>query len=299
MESITLEKLANLIGGTPLGSFDLQLSNLQDSKECDEHSVCYLKDEKFINTLSNNAGAVITNQVLADQLTEQNLIVVDDPYLAYASASKVFFQKYKNENHSIESVFGKNVVIGKNSVVNSNCQIGNNVVIHDNVSIYPRTKIGDNCIIHSGTVIGSDGFGYAPSSDGWCKIEHLGGVNIGKNVEIGAKSAVDRGALGATTIEDGVKIDNHVHVAHNSFIGENTAIAGQSGMAGSVKIGKNCQIAGQVGIVGHIEIADNVIVMAKTLVTKSLKEPGVYSGVMPIQKHKESLKFIAKIKNDG
>ena len=105
--------------------------------------------------------------------------------------------------------------------------------------------------------------------------------------------------MGDTTIEDGVKIDNHVHVAHNSFIGENTAIAGQSGMAGSVKIGKNCQIAGQVGIVGHIEIADNVIVMAKTLVTKSLKEPGVYSGVMPIQKHKESLKFIAKIKNDG
>ena len=148
-------------------------------------------------------------------------------------------------------------------------------------------------------MIGSDGFGYAPSTDGWNKIEHLGGVEIGKNVEIGAKSAVDRGALGDTVIEDGVKIDNHVHVAHNSFIGENTAIAGQSGMAGSVKIGKNCQIAGQVGIVGHIEIADNVIVMAKTLVTKSLNEPGVYSGVMPIQKHKESLKFIAKIKNDG
>lgn len=299
MESITLEKLANLIGGTPLGSFDLQLSNLQDSKECDEHSVCYLKDKKFIDTLSSNAGAVITNQELADQLTEQNLIVVDDPYLAYASASKIFFQKYNNENDLTESFFGKNVIIGQNSVVNSNCQIGNNVVIHDNVSIYSRTKIGDNCIIHSGTVIGSDGFGYAPSTDGWNKIEHLGGVVIGKNVEIGAKSAVDRGALGDTIIEDGVKIDNHVHVAHNSFIGENTAIAGQSGMAGSVKIGKNCQIAGQVGIVGHIEIADNVIVMAKTLVTKSLNEPGVYSGVMPIQKHKESLKFIAKIKNDG
>ena len=121
-------------------------------------------------------------------------------------------------------------------------------------------------------------------------------TKIGTNVEIGAKSAVDRGALGNTVIEDGVKIDNHVHVAHNSHIGENTAIAGQSGMAGSVKIGKNCQIAGQVGIVGHIEIVDNVIVMAKTLVTKSLKEPGVYSGVMPIQEHKDSLKFIAKIK---
>ena len=174
--------------------------------------------------------------------------------------------------------------------------IGDNVIIHDNVSIYSCTKIGNNSIIHSGAVIGSDGFGYAPSKEGWHKIQHLGGVEIGNNVEIGAKSTVDRGALGNTILEDGVKIDNHVHVAHNSYIGENTAIAGQSGMAGSVKIGKNCQIAGQVGIVGHIEIADNVIVMAKTLVTKSLKEAGVYSGVMPIQKHKDSLKFIAKIK---
>ena len=296
MESITLEKLAKLLGGTPLGSFDLDLFHLQDSKVCDERSVCYLKDKKFIDTLSNKAGAVITSRELADQINNKNLIIVEDPYLGYANASKVFFEKYKNENESKESIFGENVIIGKNSVVNSNCIIGNNVIIYDNVSIYSRTKIGDNCIIHSGTVIGSDGFGYASSNDGWKKIEHLGGVEIGTNVEIGAKSAVDRGALGNTVIEDGVKIDNQVHVAHNSYIGENTAIAGQSGMAGSVKIGKNCQIAGQVGIVGHIEIVDNVIVMAKTLVTKSLKEPGVYSGVMPIQKHKDSLKFIAKIK---
>ncbi len=191
-----------------------------------------------------------------------------NPYLAYAEASNIFYQNYAKENESQETIFGKNVSLGTNTVINSNCVIGDNVIIHDNVSIYSCTKIGNNSIIHSGAVIGSDGFGYAPSKEGWHKIQHLGGVEIG----------------------------NHVHVAHNSYIGENTAIAGQSGMAGSVKIGKNCQIAGQVGIVGHIEIADNVIVMAKTLVTKSLKEAGVYSGVMPIQKHKDSLKFIAKIK---
>ncbi len=300
MESITLERLSELIGGIPLGSLDLELSNLQDSKDCNEQSICFVKSKKFIDTLSSSAGAVITTQEIADQLTNnKNFIIVKDPYLAYADASKVFYQKYKIENDSKDPVFGENVLIGKNSVINSNCRIGNNVIIYDNVSIYPRTTIGDNSIIHSGTVIGSDGFGYAQSSDGWNKIEHLGGVIIGKNVEIGAKSAIDRGALGDTVIEDGVKIDNHVHVAHNSYIGENTAIAGQSGMAGSVKIGKNCQIAGHVGIVGHIEIADNVIIMAKTLVTKSIKEAGVYSGVMPMQKHKDSLRFIAKIKNDG
>ena len=297
MKSYTLEKLAGLLGGTPLGSIDATLTNLQDSKKCNKQSVCYLKDLKFCESLSSDAGAVITTEEIAKKLKKnKNFIIVDDPYLAYAEVSNIFYQNYLQKNDSKETIFGKNVSIGKNTVVNSNCVIGENVVIHDNVSIYSCTKIGSNSIIHSGTVIGSDGFGYAPSKQVWNKIQHLGGVEIGKHVEIGAKSTVDRGALGNTVIEDGVKIDNHVHVAHNSHIDKNTAIAGQSGMAGSVKIGKNCQIAGQVGIVGHIEIADNVIVLAKTLVTKSLKEAGIYSGVMPIQKHKDSLKFIAKIK---
>ena len=297
MESFTLEQLAKLIGGTPLGSFDFKISYLQDSKVCDSTSICYVKDKKFIDTLSSEAGAVITTTALLEDIgLTQNFIVVDDPYLAYAKTSKVFFDAYKASNEAVETKYGKNVQIGQNTVINSNCVIGDNVIIHDNVSIYSCTDIGDNSIIHSGSVIGSDGFGYAPNNSGWHKIEHLGGVKIGKNVEIGAKTAVDRGALGDTIIEDGVKIDNQVHIAHNTIIGENTAIAGQSGTAGSVKIGKNCQIAGQVGIIGHIEIADNVVVMAKTLVTKSLKEAGAYSGVMPIQKHKDSLKFIAKIK---
>ena len=300
MKSFTLEKLANLLGGTPLGSIDSVITNLQDSKTCNKNAACYLKDQKFSESLSNDAGAVITSQEIAEKLKNvRNFIIVDDPYLAYAEATNFFYQNYTQENKSQETIFGKDVSVGKNSVINSNCVIGDNVVIHDNVSIYSCTKIGNNSIIHSGAVIGSDGFGYAPSKQGWKKIQHLGGVEIGNNVEIGAKSTVDRGALGNTVIEDGVKIDNHVHVAHNSYIGENTAIAGQSGMAGSVKIGKNCQIAGQVGIVGHIEIADNVVVLAKTLVTKSLKKAGIYSGVMPIQKHKDSLKFIAKIKNNG
>ena len=300
MKSFTLEKLANLLGGTPLGSIDSIITNLQDSKTCNKHAACYLKEQKFAESLSNDAGAVITSQEIAEKLKNvKNFIIVDDPYLAYAEATNIFYRNYTQENESHETIFGKDVAVGKNTVINSNCVIGDNVVIHDNVSIYSCTKIGNNSIIHSGAVIGSDGFGYAPSKQGWKKIQHLGGVEIGNHVEIGAKSTVDRGALGNTVIEDGVKIDNHVHVAHNSYIGENTAIAGQSGMAGSVKIGKNCQIAGQVGIVGHIEIADNVVVLAKTLVTKSLKKAGIYSGVMPIQKHKDSLKFIAKIKNDG
>ena len=196
----------------------------------------------------------------------------------------------------MEPVLGKNTQIGKNTIINGNCVIGDNVILHDNVSIYSCTKIGNNSIIHSGSVIGSDGFGFAPDGDSWEKIAHLGGVEIGANVEVGANSVIDRGALGNTKIGDGVKMDNHIHIAHNVSIGENTAMAGMVGIAGSVKIGKNCKFGGQVGTVDHIEIADNVTVLAKTLVTKSLTEPGAYSGVMPIQKHKDSLKFAAKLK---
>ncbi len=297
MESFALEKLAVELNGTPLGAKDLLCTNLQDSRTCDENSLCFVRDSKFLTTLSPNAGAVITTEALANEITvTQNFIIVDNPYLAYAKATQLFFKKYNESNAKIEPKIGTNVTIGKNSVINGNCIIGDNVVIHDNVSIYSCTSIGSNSIIHSGTVIGSDGFGYAPKKEGWEKIAHLGGVVIGSDVEIGANCAIDRGALGNTVIKDGVKFDNHIHIAHNVEIGENTAIAGQSGVAGSVKIGKNCQIAGKVGIVGWLEITDNVTVMAGTLVTKSLKQPGVYSGVMPVQNHKDALKFAAKLK---
>ena len=297
MESFALEKLAVELNGTPLGAKDALFTNLQDSRTCDENSLCFVRDSKFLVTLSPNTGAVITTEALANEITAtQNFIIVDNPYLSYAKATQLFFKKYNENNVKIESKIGTNVTIGKNSVINGNCVIGDNVVIHDNVSIYSCTNIGSNSIIHSGTVIGSDGFGYAPKKGGWEKIAHLGGVVIGSDVEIGANCAIDRGALGNTIIKDGVKFDNHIHIAHNVEIGENTAIAGQSGVAGSVKIGKNCQIAGKVGIVGWLEITDNVTVMAGTLVTKSLKESGVYSGVMPVQNHKDALKFAAKLK---
>ena len=171
MESFTLEQLAKLIGGTPLGSIDFKISYLQDSKVCDSTSICYVKDKKFIDTLSSEAGAVITTTALVEDIgSTQNFIVVDDPYLAYAKTSKVFFDAYKASNEAVETKYGKNVQIGQNTVINSNCAIGDNVIIHDNVSIYSCTDIGNNSIIHSGSVIGSDGFGYAPNNSGWHKI---------------------------------------------------------------------------------------------------------------------------------
>ena len=297
MESITLEKLAKAIGGETLGEESFAINSIEDSSLCSNTGVCYLKDKQYLVKLSSNPGAVITTKELSEQVNQtDNFILVNDPYLAYAKTSQLFFESYNKKNNQLEPVLGKNIQIGKNTVINGNCVIGNNVILHDNVSIYSCTKIGDNSIIHSGSVIGSDGFGFAPDGKSWEKIAHLGGVEIGANVEVGANSVIDRGALGNTKIGDGVKMDNHIHIAHNVSIGENTAMAGMVGIAGSVKIGKNCKFGGQVGTVDHIEIADNVTVLAKTLITKSLTEPGAYSGVMPIQKHKDSLKFAAKLK---
>tara|TARA_A100001234_G_scaffold67180_1_gene58888 strand:- start:106 stop:1002 length:897 start_codon:yes stop_codon:yes gene_type:complete len=297
MESISLDKLAELIGGKSLGTKDFIINSIEDSASCSGNGICYIKDRKYLSKLSSNPGVVITTKdIYKDVSQTNNFILVDDPYLAYAKTSQLFFDSYNNKNKTIKPILGKNVQIGENTVINGNCIIGNNVVLHDNISIYSGTKIGDNSIVHSGSVIGSDGFGFAPDGENWEKIAHLGGVEIGSNVEIGANSVIDRGALGNTIIGNGVKMDNHIHIAHNVSIGDNTAMAGMVGIAGSVRIGKNCKFGGQVGTVDHIEIVDNVTVLAKTLVTKSLTEPGSYSGVMPIQKHKDSLKFAAKLK---
>jgi len=181
-------------------------------------------------------------------------------------------------------VIGEDAVIGEKTVINANvsigarAKIGANGYLHPNVSIYHDVTIGSDCIVHSGAAIGSDGFGFAPSPDGYVKIYQLGTVVIGNRVEIGANTSIDRGALGDTEIHDGVKIDNLVHIAHNCVVGANTALAGQVGMAGTTKIGKGCTFGGQVGIAGHLEIVDDVHVTGKSMVTKKISEPGIYSS---------------------
>ncbi|MDA9691737.1 UDP-3-O-(3-hydroxymyristoyl)glucosamine N-acyltransferase [bacterium] len=196
-----------------------------------------------------------------------------------------------------EPEIGENFISGENVSIGHNCEIGKNVKIHDNVSIYPNTKIGDDAEIHSGSVIGSDGFGFAKDKnlDKWIKIYQLGSTIIGNDVEIGANCTIDRGAIGNTHLANGVKLDNQIHIAHNVIIGKNTAIAAQTAIAGSTKIGNNCQIAGHVSIVGHIEICDDVVILAKSFVTKSLSKSAIYSGVLKVQEHTKTLKLIAKL----
>ncbi|CAI8311494.1 MAG: UDP-3-O-acylglucosamine N-acyltransferase [Porticoccaceae bacterium UBA1117] len=231
------------------------------------------------------------------------------PYLAYARISS-WFDLSPVKPGSIHPsavidptvVLGDNVYIGPNVVVEMNAYIGTgchisansfigarssigaNGYIAANVSIYHDVRIGCKVRIHSSAVVGADGFGIAQRQDGsWEKIHQIGGVVIGDDVEIGACTTIDRAALADTILGDGVKLDNHVQIAHNAVVGDHTAIASYSGLAGSAKIGRNCIMAGDVCIVGHVTVCDNVQLTARTLVTKSISEPGSYSsGAMPL-----------------
>jgi len=179
----------------------------------------------------------------------------------------------------------------------NNVEIGNNSLIYQNVSIRENSKIGNRVIIHSGTVIGSDGFGFNPDENGvYKKVPQIGNVIIEDDVELGSNVSVDRAAVGSTIIKRGAKVDNLVQIAHNVMVGEDTVIASQTGISGSTKIGNHCILAGQVGIVGHIEINDNVIIMAKTGIPKSIKKPGKYFGY-PAKELQTALRLEAHIRN--
>jgi UDP-3-O-[3-hydroxymyristoyl] glucosamine N-acyltransferase len=172
-------------------------------------------------------------------------------------------------------------VIGPGCVVGNGAQVGDDTQLVARVTLYRGVRIGRRCLLHAGTVIGADGFGIAQDRDGWVKVPQVGAVTVGDDVEIGANTTIDRGAIDDTVIEDGVKLDNQIQVGHNVRIGAHTAIAGQAGISGSTTIGKRCLIAGAVGIVGHLEIADDVVVTGLTMVSSSITKAGMYSSGLP------------------
>jgi UDP-3-O-[3-hydroxymyristoyl] glucosamine N-acyltransferase len=179
-------------------------------------------------------------------------------------------------------VLGARVFIGPNAVLGAGCAVGDDSRVMAAVVLYPRVRIGARCIVHSGAVLGADGFGYARDVDGSrIKIPQVGGVVVGDDVEIGANTTIDRGAIGDTIIGDGVRLDNQIQVAHNVIIGAHTAIAAQSGISGSTRIGARCVIGGDVAVAGHIEVADDVMIGGGTRVTGSIRRPGIYGGVIP------------------
>ncbi len=302
----TAGQIAGILDGEVFGNPDAEVYKLAKIEEGTEGSLTFLANTKYSNYLySTNATIVIVNKSYElENEVKATLIKVDD---AYSSFSKLleYYNQIKLMKSGIEqpSVISEGVIYGDDLYLGSFCYIGKNVRIGNNVKIYPNSfigdnvTIGDNCVffagvrvyseseignhvtIHSGSIIGSDGFGFAPQEDGsFTKIPQIGNVVIEDYVEIGSCSTVDRATLGTTYIRKGVKLDNQIQVAHNVEIGENTVIAAQTGIAGSTKIGKNCMIGGQVGIAGHITIGNYVKIQAQSGIGKSLKDGEVVQG---------------------
>ncbi|MGH1469691.1 MAG: UDP-3-O-(3-hydroxymyristoyl)glucosamine N-acyltransferase [Cellvibrionaceae bacterium] len=316
--TLTLSEIAQHLDAVLLGDGSLVISSIATLNDASEGQISFLSSPSYKQYLSStNATAVILKDEFVKDFTGSKL-VVNDPYLSYAKLTQLFSSGSNCVSASIHKsavvaddvVVGHHVNIGANAIVESgatladhvsighgavigrNSTIGEGSVIHSNTVIYHDVVVGNHVLIHAGVVIGADGFGFAPEKNNdaegfglrWQKIHQLAGVTIGDDVEIGANSCIDRGALEDTVIESGVKLDNMVQIAHGVKIKKNTVIAGCTAVAGSTTIGENCMIAGGVGIVNQISIADNVIVTPMTLVTKSITKAGSYSSGTPMAK---------------
>ena len=308
--NFTAGHIADQINGTVVGDRDIDIFNISKIEEGSKGSLTFLANPKYTEFIytTKASAAIVSSDFEPTERIELTLIKVKDPYSSFTTILELFDKDLskrkgisqltdidKSSKISDSSFIGSFSTVGENSVIGEKCIIENQVFIGNNVEIgngcliYPGVKIlddtiiGQNCIIHSSTTIGSDGFGFAPNDDGsYKKIPQTGNVVIGDNVEIGSNSTIDRATLGSTIISNGVKLDNQIQVAHNVEIGENTAIAAQSGVAGSTKIGKNCMIGGQVGIIGHIKIGDNVKIQAQAGVTSNIESNSRVTGTPAI-----------------
>jgi UDP-3-O-[3-hydroxymyristoyl] glucosamine N-acyltransferase len=308
--NFTAGQIADQINGTIVGDRDIDILNISKIEEGSKGSLTFLANPKYTEFIYTTKAsvAIVSSDFEPTEKIELTLIKVKDPYSSFTTILELFNKDLSNRKGisqltvidksskisdssfigSFSSV-GENSIIGENCVIENQVFIGNNVEVGNDCKFYPGVKIlddtiiGQNCIIHSSTTIGSDGFGFAPNDDGsFKKIPQTGNVVIGDNVEIGSNSTIDRATLGSTIISDGVKLDNQIQIAHNVEIGENTAIAAQSGIAGSTKIGKNCMIGGQVGIIGHIKIGDNVKIQAQAGVTSDVESNSRVTGTPAI-----------------
>lgn len=309
--SYTLGELAERLDAQCIGDETYKIVGLSTLASAGPDQLSFLANPKYQKALeTTRAGAVLVAAEMAES-SPAHCLVTSNPYLAYAKASHLFAPNLiTNQGVHPSAVVAASADIDPSACIGAHCTIAEGVkiaagvviqpgvsigqdtlisrdcLIHANATIYHGVTLGERVIIHSGAIIGADGFGFAPSPDrqrgGWFKIAQLGGVRIGDDVEIGAGTTIDRGALDDTIIGDRVIIDNQVQIAHNVEIGENTAIAGCVGIAGSTRIGRNCTFAGGVGVVGHITIADGVHVTGMTMVTKDITAAGAYSSGTPM-----------------
>jgi UDP-3-O-[3-hydroxymyristoyl] glucosamine N-acyltransferase len=309
---IPLSQLAERCGAELSGDGGVLIDRVATLDAADAGAIAFLSNPKYRSRLaSTRASAVIVTPADAPA-TELPKLIAANPYATYARVAAILHPRraavpgihgsavIAPSAHVAASAaiaahvvigerttLGERVQIGAGTVIGEDCNIGEDCVLHPRVVLYARTRVGPRTIIHSGAVVGADGFGMAEQDGRWLKVPQIGRVIVGADVEIGANTTIDRGAIGDTVIEDDVKLDNQIQVGHNCRIGAHTAIAGCVGIAGSTTIGRDCKIGGAAMISGHIEIADGTVVSASTGVFDSIHAPGVYTGTFPALPHRE------------
>jgi UDP-3-O-[3-hydroxymyristoyl] glucosamine N-acyltransferase len=322
---VALSELIAALGGDLLGGSELRIADIAPLDEAGEHSISFLANPRYQAQLATTrAACVIVAPALAEAAAARGAaIVTPDPYLYFARLTQWWAARTRPAadtgvhasaivspaarlGQGVEigplAVIEAGAVIGDGARIGAHCVVERDAQVGAGTRLAPRVVLGYGCrigargIVHSGVVIGADGFGFAPSKQGYVKIEQLGAVSIGDDVEIGANTCIDRGALSDTVIEDGVKLDNLIQIAHNVRIGRNTAMAGCGAIAGSTTVGANCTIGGAANIIGHLKIVDGVHISACTLVTRDITQPGVYSGAYPFEENSSWQKNAATLR---
>ena len=314
MVQVSVSDLAALLGGECVGDPQIRIRRIGPLEGASLDTVSFLSNPRYQSQLASSAaGCVLLSRTQSDlALGRPAAILCEDAYLAFARLTQwwaiqerpipqpgIHPTAFVAASASVDptahlgpfavveegAVVEGHAFLGPHVMVGARSRVGRGTALKASVVLSAGCRIGNDCIVHSGAVIGADGFGFAPSEGRWIKIEQLGGVSIGNQVEIGANTCIDRGALDDTVIEDGVKLDNLVQIGHNVRIGAHTAMAGCVGVAGSARIGKHCTVGGGAIILGHLELVDHVHVSAATVITRSILKPGQYSGVFPFDEN--------------
>ncbi len=329
--SRTLGAIAKALGGSLVGPADALIERLAPLATAGPNDLAFVAQARYASQIgSTQAGCLIVPTALLEAARVRGAcLVTDDPYLYFAHLTQWWRREHEAVVepgiHALASVhpsaqigegahIGAFAVIGPEVRIGERCHIGSHVSLeagaqigadthlHARVTVQRGCTLGARCVLHSGVVIGADGFGFANDQGRWVKIEQLGSVRIGDDVEIGANTCIDRGALDDTVIANGVKLDNLIQIGHNVQVGENTAMAGCVGVAGSAVIGANCTIGGGAVVLGHLSLADGVHISAASVVTRSIRAPGHYTGMFPIddnaawEKNAASLKQLNRLR---
>ncbi len=302
----TLGQIVSRLGGRVAGDPGVLIRQVGPLEHSGAGQISFFSDRRLKAKLAASRAAAVVVAPKDEGATSLPRIVVDAPYVYFARLSQLF-NPLTTQSCGVHpsACIATGVRIGERVSIGPGCVVGEGVSIGDDTCLYPRVVVYGNCflgnrvIVHSGAVIGADGFGFADDGGQWVKIPQIGGVRIGDDVEIGANTTIDRGTLEATVIEDGVKLDNQIQVGHNVRIGAHTAIAGCAGIAGSADIGRHCTIGGAAVILGHLKIVDHVNVSAGTLISRSILKPGTYTGVYPFDENSSWARGAAALRRKG